>query len=405
MLSLKNKRKLDHFLGIFLANLFELIAFIAGKVTRREHKEVPFERILIVKFQGMGSLVSAYPAMLSLKKTNPEARILFWGTAPTVAMAKELNLFDDFVVLNDSTMLSAGLSILGNITRLLLFKPQWTFDLEIYSKLSSVLSLWTMSTNRVGFVSDTTKFRSYLHTHLIFFNRFRYVGDLYSSMFGECMPEDRPRPKIEDKEIAEELRISNSDEEEPYVVININTGELAPIRKWPEEKFRELVGLILDKTEYNIKLTGSGSERTDVERFLKLIEHKSIDRVENLAGKESLKELMQTIGNAKLMITNDSGPMHLGTLLSTPMVALFGPTHPYHFLPYDRDNIVFLYKNYICSPCVHVLDTLPCGGVAPCMDAIEVEEVYSAMSEAVEPTKKKRPEFMAPGSAKLYVRT
>ena len=124
-----------------------------------------------------------------LKSAFPTHEYSSWGTGQTVAIAKELDLFDDFLVLNDRSVYGAAVSLIQNMSKILLFRPRWTFDLEIYSKLSSVLSLWTMSMNRVGFVSDTTKFRKYLQTHLIFFNRFRYVGDLYSSMFHECMPE------------------------------------------------------------------------------------------------------------------------------------------------------------------------------------------------------------------------
>ena len=114
---------------------------------------------------------------------------------------------------------------------------------------------------------------------------------------------------------------------------------------------------------------------------------------------------MRLMKHAKLLITNDSGPMHIAVLLSTPMVALFGPTHPYHFLPYDRKSIVFLYKNYICSPCVHVLEELPCSEEAPCMDAIGVDEVYEAIWQAIGVSKRSNTSgFVASGSAKLYVR-
>lgn len=384
--SLRSKRKIDHYIGIFLANLFELVAFAAGQIFRRNHKDVPFDRVLVMKFSGMGSLAVSYPSILELKKTRPEVRIVFWGTKQTTTLARELGVFSEIVELEDSSFTSAFFSLIKNLIRILRFRPQWAFDLEVYSKLSSVLCLWTLALNRVGFISDTTRFRKYLHTHLMYFNRFRYVGDLYDGMFSMVLPPVREVRRRHDLSGELGIFIEDAGQTRGQVVININTGELFPLRRWPLEKFRQLVEKMLDEYGHDILLTGSPGERDFVEEFRLGLNHCGARRVRNLAGVLSLREMMGLLKGCRLFITNDSGPMHLAVLMDAPVVALFGPTHPAHFLPAGKLNAVACYHDYICSPCVHVIDSeyLPCRQTAPCMSSIEVPEVYAAVKRLLE---------------------
>jgi len=382
MLSLRFKRKVDHYLGKTLAAFFEVLAFCVGLILRREHSGVPVERAVVMKFSGMGSLACAYPAVAALREAHPGARILFWGTCQTSCLAAELGVFSEIIELDDRTLLSSGYSLVKNLLRIWAFRPQWAFDLETYSKLSSVLCLLTLATNRVGFISETTGFRKYLHTHLVFFNRFQYAGDLYAGMVSDspgildgppaAAPPPRGVPGITaDGSVGE------------MIMININTGELSALRLWPEEKFRSLIERLLDAYPNTIGLIGSEDERERVEALINRLGNGK-GRVVNLAGRLSLRELMEHLGGCALFITNDSGPMHLAVLMGAPLVALFGPTHPVHFLPRGR-GVEFIYKDYICSPCVHVLDEdwLPCGGSAPCMDSINVDDVCAVVSRAL----------------------
>ncbi|MBE7414941.1 MAG: glycosyltransferase family 9 protein [Deltaproteobacteria bacterium] len=379
MLSLKFKRKIDHYLGFALAMSFEALAFCVGNILRRDHRNIPVERAVVMKFSGMGSLACAYPALAALKETYPGSQFIFWGTGQTNQLARELGIFSEILELDDRTLATSLYSLAKNLIRIWRFRPNWTFDLETYSKLSSVLCLLTAARNRAGFVSDTTRFRKRLHTHLVYFNRFRYAGELYFRMFSETvgLPEKTSSGGGECKG----LRIEGSRDADGMVLVNINTGELFAPRRWPEEKFKALVLKLLDAYPNRIGFIGSRSERQVVEGFIERLENPRKDAVVNLAGKLTLRELMGYLKNAALFITNDSGPLHLAVLMKTPTIALFGPTHPRHFLP-AGGSAEPVYNDFICSPCVHVLDEelLPCGKKAPCMDSIGVEEVFSAAS-------------------------
>jgi len=70
----------------------------------------------------------------------------------------------------------------------------------------------------------------------------------------------------------------------------------------------------------------------------------------DLTGKTSLTELVALLERSKLVIANDSGPMHIAAAAGAPIVALFGPTLPAHFAPW-RAKAVLLEKRLACRPC------------------------------------------------------
>jgi len=70
----------------------------------------------------------------------------------------------------------------------------------------------------------------------------------------------------------------------------------------------------------------------------------------SLAGKTTVMQLAELLRRAKLVITNDSGPMHIAAAVGAPLVSLFGPTNPVRTGPYLRESSV-VRLNIACSPC------------------------------------------------------
>jgi 3-deoxy-D-manno-octulosonic-acid transferase/heptosyltransferase-1 len=94
-----------------------------------------------------------------------------------------------------------------------------------------------------------------------------------------------------------------------------------------------------------------------------------------VAGETTLRELAALYKEASLLLTTDSGPMHLAAAVGTPVVALFGPTSPERTGPYGAGHVV-IRKGLACSPCFRkACDTLEC------MKTIGVEEVFQAVRE------------------------
>ena len=116
-------------------------------------------------------------------------------------------------------------------------------------------------------------------------------------------------------------------------------------------------------------------------------------RAINLAGASSLLELAALLKKASLMISNDSGPMHLAAALGTPVIGLFGPTDPRRVGPYGVGHVA-LRKDVDCSRC----SRRACVHDAACVKAIGVDEVSAAaraildtMNEARRPPAQRAP--------------
>ena len=96
-----------------------------------------------------------------------------------------------------------------------------------------------------------------------------------------------------------------------------------------------------------------------------------------LAGQTSLKELAALLKMSPLLITNDSGPMHLAAAVGTPVVALFGPTDPKKIGPYGKGHVVLQHAEQ-CTAC-----RTGTKGPHSCLEAISIEEVIDVVNHVL----------------------
>ena len=122
-------------------------------------------------------------------------------------------------------------------------------------------------------------------------------------------------------------------------------GASKETKKWLPEKFGKLAKKLYDR--YKIKTVLLGGKE-DIERC-ELINRVSENSCINLAGKISLKESGALLSVSKLLVTNDSGPFHIGRGVGCKSYVIFGPTDPNMF---EYNNLAeLIYANEKCSPC------------------------------------------------------
>jgi heptosyltransferase-2 len=126
-------------------------------------------------------------------------------------------------------------------------------------------------------------------------------------------------------------------------------------------------------------LIGSKGEQQYVQELIDRLS--SLHNIINCAGKTTIDELIVLIGNANLVITNDTGPMHIAFASKAKTVALFGPCTPSQSGNFEKTNII--YHRVYCSPCVHEFVKPPCNGDNQCMKNITPDEVLVAVKDAV----------------------
>ncbi len=163
----------------------------------------------------------------------------------------------------------------------------------------------------------------------------------------------------------------------PYVVVNVNASDLLIERRWPAERFVEVIEWLLTRESSAVVLTGAPGERSYVTEVVGRVRGETV-RLVNLAGELTLGGLFALLEDARCVITNDTGPMHMAWALGAPTVAHFRPVNPAHYgMVGDRFRI--LRKPVYCSPCVHEVDEPPCNGNNICMQRVGVAEVIEAV--------------------------
>jgi ADP-heptose:LPS heptosyltransferase len=105
-------------------------------------------------------------------------------------------------------------------------------------------------------------------------------------------------------------------------------------------------------------------------------------RIVDVGGAVDLTDLAGLLSELDLLVTGDTGPMHLAAAVGTPVVAIFGPSNPERYGPLSADARV-LRVDLPCSPCGQVrLPPMRCRGHVPdCLDRIETDRVTSAALE------------------------
>ena len=155
--------------------------------------------------------------------------------------------------------------------------------------------------------------------------------------------------------------------------IAIQPGARWPNKRWPAESYAELVRLLAAANpDLNFVILGDAEDCSLGEVIAGVNDARCLD----LTGKVSLPEMVEWIRLSKLMVTNDTGPMHIAAALGTPVVALFGPTEPRRTGPYRQlEHVVRI--DLPCAPCM----SPRCRYVKPleCLRAIPLAAVLDAV--------------------------
>jgi len=382
---------IDKTLGSFLNILLFGIVRLIGKILRINHDlNRPFQRIVVCKLKGMGSIVQASALLATLRKNYPTAEIIFVSTEANKSI---LNFYGDQIngtlLIQDNSIFQLIRSSISALWKLWKFRPQVYIDIEVYSNYSSLLCTLSAASNRFGYYKSDKNYRSGLYTHLMYYNIKAPLSEIYLQM-ARILPikevDHELIPLILSNEIQsnsiQKLREFNP-QIEPfnYLVINPNASDLRLERRWPAEYFIQLIQEIrVLKPEILIVLIGNKQEANYVNEIAKHFQEDN--HVIDSSGKLKLDELIAVMNNAAGIITNDTGPLHLALALRKKTVGLFGPCAPDQYG--QMQSCIPVYTNVYCSPCVHEFINPPCAGDNQCMKRMNVSMVVNAWKKLME---------------------
>lgn len=173
----------------------------------------------------------------------------------------------------------------------------------------------------------------------------------------------------EEKRVAQLLEEFSINDRKRLVTINPYTSWSS--KNWLDQRWAEVADNLIRDLNCEVIFTGSPADRAGVIKIIDLME----ERAHNSAGRTDLKELAGIYDRADLFIGCDTGPMHLAVAMTTPVIALFGPTNPITHGPYGENNIV-LSSESKCKCCWKRV----CQHNKECMKAISVDQLLKAVN-------------------------
>jgi len=380
-----------------------LLLLVARRLRNRRSQAQegrPVEKVLVLKFWGIGSIVLASPLLLALRTRYPRARIDF------VTLAENETILSMYPQVDRSITLDLGKGILGfiadtlrTILRIRRERYDLVLDLEFFTKYSAIFSCLANARITRGF-STKGSARGQLHDVEVPFNTYHHVSTNFLTLLeGDPM---RAIPLFRGEELvtlaplrASEQASANCERmlesdpawrrDRPTVVVNPNVGDMALERRWPAERMADLLQSLAANDESNIVLTGSRAEHPYVESLVHLAGIHG--RVVIVAGRLDLDAFVALLQRAAVVVTNDSGPLHLARAAGARVVALFGPETPVLYGPLrSREGQPYRvhYRGLACSPCmnVHENKVLSCWfAQARCMTEIEPRDVLASIDE------------------------
>jgi len=324
--------------------------------------------ILVRMPNWIGDLVMATPILADLRKKFPSASITAMCVRPTCNL---LELDDSIDELFCFTKPGNGFLRRDEHRDIIEKVRSGKYDIGILltNSFSSAWTFWQGKVKRrIGF---SKHFRGWMLTDRVAMGEKEHQIDSYKRLLiplGIAPSKTAPRLIVSDVELeASKILLYQRGYSKGSPLIGINPGaSYGSAKCWPPERFRALAETLLKKTKATLLFFGDVKTAT----LIKEISQGLGERVINLAGVTSLRELACLIKDCSVLVTNDSGPMHIATAFNTPVVALFGSTDDRLTGPYGQPEGV-IHKRVSCSPCFK----RTCPIDFRCMKGISVEEV------------------------------
>ncbi|MGL4629044.1 glycosyltransferase family 9 protein [Cetobacterium sp.] len=301
-------------------------------------------KILIIHTAFIGDIVLSTPLLKRIKDVYPEAKITY-VTTPVGASILRNNENITEIIEYDKRGVHSGVKGLIALGRRLRYE---NFNLVLtphrYLR-SSILSWLTRSPKRVGY---NTASGAVLFTKRIKYDKSKHEVEKLLSFLGELpenlresypielYPSKKDIQKVDD--IWKENRLIDKD------VVAVAPGSKWFTKKWPLEYFNKVIDLLVANNK-KVVIIGGRDEM--------LLNVHTPSGVVDLRGKTTLLELAEVLKRSKVVLTNDSSPIHIASAFkNTKIIALFGPTvKAFGFFPWSKNSEVLEVENLSCRPC------------------------------------------------------
>jgi heptosyltransferase III len=321
--------------------------------------------ILLLQLKRIGDLILTTPAIAVLREKFPDAKLTLVVSPECAELLPAIPDIDS--------------PLIANSARSWLKIARSKFDYCIdFTRNDRSAFLVFLSRAKKRIVSFRIKVRSRVRTRV--YNEFveHRMRDMHTADYHLALLEPlgisnaSPAIRLElppvTREKADQLR-KNYKVDKRFIIFH--PGSARAEKFWETQRWADVIGHAGRNRDIDLVLTGgaSASEQAHLAEIKSKLERRFVD----LSGKTDLLTLAGLIGQARLLVTVDSGPMHLAAATRTPQVVLFGPTNPFHWRP--RESPALILQGTSTSP---MTEFAPKQARVP-MKQISTEAVIDAM--------------------------
>jgi len=350
-LKIKYIKRIDSLIGKPFSSLLTKPHFYA---------DVPVQSILIIRPGGIGDALLLAPAINLLRASYSAASITILaerrnaGSFSLVPAIDRLLLYDRYT----------------DLIHLLNLKYDLIIDTEQWHRLSAVITRLIPSYIKIGFGTNE---RKRLFTHPVNYSQDEYEAQSFINLLKPldiCATFDYVSPflTVPDTAVAEISPLLGAFKTPSIAIF---PGASVNERRWGVEKFAALARRIAAAGALPV-IVGGKEDKDSGEAILK-----NADGL-NLAGRTSLAGTAAIIARSRLLVSGDSGVLHIAAGLGVPTVSFFGAGIANKWAPRGDIHKV-INRNLACSPCTLFGTTPVCRNNIRCLNEIEVEEVFAAV--------------------------
>jgi lipopolysaccharide heptosyltransferase II len=389
--------------GFFLILSLVGLLLRLGRIGRRYPKLPPqfaqVRRILVIRLDLIGDLVLTMVLVRALKRTYPQAEIDLLAM-PSSAKIVEGDPDLTSIITYDPIVWRRPRGLFNprswrDARRLVKQLRERRYDMAIsaFGNFAAVLAVLSRAQRTIGFRGEgypgfmtvSVPGRHWQPGERL--HEVDYCLQLAKAAGAAITPQDRiPRLYVTEQakqEISSMLASVGIRHGKPLIACHVASNQ-GHSKRWPLPYWASLLDRLIREDVAQIVLTGAPIDLPyveDVVRRVRNISEQSAARVINLAGKTSLGQLAALLQRADLLITGDSGPMHIAAAVGTPLIAIHGPTDPAHSGPVSPQATI-LKSGIWCSPCYQAKDTADCRFfTTQCMKNILPNQVYTIIQE------------------------
>lgn len=343
-----------------------LIRTVKTLIKPRKRAPGRVSKILLIRPGGIGDAVLLLPSIKVLKKHYPQSSII------VLSEKRNREIFNLCKEVDKTLLYDKPADLFSAI----ICNCDMVIDTEQWYRLSAVIAHLTRAPLRIGFSGNE---RRWLFSRHVDYYQDRYEMDsffaLIANLPGIKLHVGKPFLTVPVEEAGNAGKILQPLSDRKVVAL-FPGGSIAE-KRWPIQRFQTLAAL-LAREGYGLVAVGGADDYTNCCNLTDDV-RESI----NVCGKLTLAGTAAILSRVSLLITGDSGIMHLAFALGIPTLSLFGPGNEIKWAPRGDAHAV-IRKNLDCSPCTRFGNVPKCKNNIQCMRLIEVDEVFKKAVELIE---------------------